>query len=443
MKPFRSVPAVHRLTGAAILAALCGPLLGAEAPIHSPRAQPETFSIERIVSQAMEANAEVKFYEAEIQAARAGRTSAGAWRNPELAGGVGQKSATGGGLASEGVAWSVSLMQPFEWPGRIGLRKAIANRDQELANLGLERFKSDLAGRIRTLAFSLLVAQEKSAVARDVADRFKSLREVLVQRDPAGLTPLLEVRVIEAIELNAQRRASASLLTIHSALLTLNQLRGAKPDDALVVEPSVLRFPPPESIPNLLEAARTNNFELRTRTAELLQQGLRVSLARNERYPSFSLGPTVSEERVGGGRERILGVGIALPLPLWTRNKGNVDMAAARQLQAEASLTAAEREMERKVIEFARTYEAKLSEMAQWQPDSIGHFQEAAELADRHYRLGAVPISTYVELQKQYYEAVEGLLDTKKEAVEAAAQLEMLTGLRLPLSQTAPSGEKK
>ena len=47
--------------------------------------------------------------------------------------------------------------------------------------------------------------------------------------------------------------------------------------------------------------------------------------------------------------------------------------------------------------------------------------------------LATVPISTYVELQQQYLAAVESLLDTKREALEAAAQLELLTGLLEPL----------
>jgi outer membrane protein, heavy metal efflux system len=127
-------------------------------------------------------------------------------------------------------------------------------------------------------------------------------------------------------------------------------------------------------------------------------------------------------------------VGVSLPLPLWNRNKGNIEAALARQIQAEVSLHVTAREIERKVIEAALTYETKLGEIAKWRPDSVEHFREAAEVADRHYRLGAVPISTYVELQKQYLEAVEGLLDTKKEALEAAAQLELLTGLPLPLA---------
>jgi cobalt-zinc-cadmium efflux system outer membrane protein len=79
---------------------------------------------------------------------------------------------------------------------------------------------------VRTLAYGLFAAQEKSAAATEVAERFKALREVLVQRDPAGLTPLLETRVIEATELNAQRKASEAALATQSALLELNQLRG-------------------------------------------------------------------------------------------------------------------------------------------------------------------------------------------------------------------------
>jgi cobalt-zinc-cadmium efflux system outer membrane protein len=72
----------------------------------------------------------------------------------------------------------------------------------------------------------------------------------------------------------------------------------------------------------------------------------------------------------------------------------------------------------------------------------VQHFKEAADLADRHYRLGAVPISTYVELQAQYLDAVESLLDTKREALEAATRLEWLTGLPL-LVTAANTGEEK
>jgi cobalt-zinc-cadmium efflux system outer membrane protein len=403
---------------------------------NSPR------TIEALVVEALENNPELKFYEAEIKTATAGRKAAGSLANPELSAGVGRKTVRGGGLGAEGIAWSASVMQPFEWPGRIGLRKAIANHDLELAQVGYKRFKTALAGRVRTLAFTLFAAQEKSHAAQEVAERFRDLREVLVQRDPAGLTPLLETRVIEATELNAQRRASAAALATQSALLELNQLRGSEPGARLSVSRTQIHFRELPKQDALIASARTNNFELRLREVELAQQGFRVELTKNERYPTISVGPTFSEERAGD-RERIIGIGISLPLPLWNRNQSHIQSAVARQTQAEVSLLVAERELQRKVIEASMSYETKRGEMAKWRPDAVQHFQEAAELADRHYRLGAVPVSTYVELQKQYLDAVEGLLDTKREALEAAIQLEVLTGTTWPFLQATTVEETR
>ena len=83
-------------------------------------------------------------------------------------------------------------------------------------------------------------------------------------------------------------------------------------------------------------AARTNNFELRMRQAELEQQGFKVSLAQKDAYPSFTVGPYFSQERAGD-REQQIGIGISMPLPLWNRNEGNIETATARQKQAETS----------------------------------------------------------------------------------------------------------
>jgi len=401
-------------------------------------------TLDSLVAQALRENPEFQFYQAELTAAKAGRKSARLWANPTLSGGVGQKNSqeVSSGLSAEGVAWSVSLMQPFEWPGRIGLRKAIANRDVELAELGLERFGLALGSRVRVLGYTLFAAQQRAAAAREVAERFKALREVLVGREAAGIAPLLETRVIEATELTMQRKASEAELASQSALLELNQLRGVAPGAGLVVVEPGFTFGASGSNEVLLAQARTNNFELRARAAELAQQGFRLALAKNERYPAISVGPSYSEENALE-RDRVITLGVSFPLPLWDRNTANIEAAAARRMQAEASLFVTQREVERKVLEAAATYESKVREMGKWRGDAVEHFREAAELADRHYRLGAVPVSTYVELQKQYLEAMEGLLDTKKEALEAAARLELLTGLKPALVSSTTAREER
>ena len=387
-------------------------------------------SLDALVAEVLAHNPELNFYRAEIAAARGERRTAGTLANPEVSATLGNKRVSGIG---DGVAWSVSAQQTIEWPGRAPLRKAIANQQIRLAELGLAQFNTALAARTRSLAVTLFAAQEKAAATREVADRFQSLREVLVQRDPAGLTPMLETRIIEATELTLHRRASEASTAEQAALLELNQLRGQPWTETVKVQRPALSLPAAPNVDSLLAAALTNNFELQMRRAELEQQGFKVSLAKNNRNPAFSVGPYLSQERTGDPETQV-GLGVTVPLPLWNRNKGGIETAEARQQQAATSMLVTQRQIERQVAEKAMRYQVKLTEMGKWRPDSIQKFQEAAALADRHYRLGAVPIATYVELQKQYLEAVEALLDTKTEALEAGQQLELLTGVSLSIT---------
>ncbi len=417
------------LLGLGLVAVLARGVVAAEKDSPpSPSIPVASTTLEALVAEVVEGNPELNFYRAEIAAAKGERRTAAAWANPELSASLGRKQVRGGGLSDEGLAWSVGVQQTIEWPGRIPLRKALANHQVQLAELGLAQFKAALAGRARALACSMFAAQEKEAAVREVAERFEQLREVLVQRDPAGLTPLLETRIIEATELTVKRKLSEAALAAQTAMLELNQLRGVPWTNTLRLEPASLAFTNAPNMGALLAATHTNNFDLRMRQSEVEQQGFKVSLARKEGYPAFTVGPYFSQERAGD-REQQAGVAVSLPLPLWNRSKGGVEVAEARQRQAETSLLVLQREIERKVVAAALTYETKLREMAKWRADSLAEFRKAAELADRHYRLGAVPIATYVELQKQYLEAVEALLDTKREALEAGLELQRLTGL--------------
>jgi cobalt-zinc-cadmium efflux system outer membrane protein len=238
---------------------------------------------------------------------------------------------------------------------------------------------------------------------------------------------VLETRILEATTLTLQRQASEATIAAQAALLELNQLRGQAPSATVSVGEAKLNFSASPSLETLLEAARTNAFELRIRQAELEQQGFKVSLAKNERFPSVTVGPFISQDKAVD-TERTIGIGVSMPLPLWNRNTGNIETAKAREQQAQTSLLVTQREIERRVTENALALQVKLAEMAKWQADAPQKFREAAALADRHYRLGAVPIATYVELQKQYLEAIGAMLDTKQEALAAAQTLEQLTG---------------
>jgi len=184
------------------------------------------------------------------------------------------------------------------------------------------------------------------------------------------------------------------------------------------------------SIQMLLQAARTNAFDLRIREAEVAQQGLKVRLAHNERHPALSFGPFYSLE-TAPEQEHQIGLGLSLPLPLWDRNAGNIATSEARRQQAEASLVATQRDVERRVTENAAVLEAKRLEIGNFDRVGMAKFREASDLADRHYRLGAVPLTTFIETHKQYLELITAVAEMRKDALKAAEELESLTGIKL------------
>ena len=392
----------------------------------------EPVALETLVNETVAKNPELKFYEAEIAAAKGGRITAGEWANPELGAELGNKRVRdlAGNKIGDGAVWSVSLAQTFEFPGRINLRKAIANRQIELAQLGLEQFRAALAARTRTLGYQALAAQQKAEAAREVAKRFQDLLDVLVQRDAAGVAPMLETRIIEASAFTLNRRASEAVIAARNAKFELNQLRGLPVSTPVEVARKTIPLKTPPALETLLATARERNFEIRARIAELEQQGLRVQLHQNERWPSVTVAPYVRGERASD-RQREFGLGVRVPLPLANRNEGNIATAKARETQAEVSLNVALRDVERKVAAQLHAYETFVAEMAKWPADAAEKFRDAARKGDENYRLGALPVATYTELQKQYLDSVDALLSTQADALEARQQLEYLTGLSL------------
>jgi outer membrane protein, heavy metal efflux system len=384
-----------------------------------------------LVKQALQRNPELNFFVAEIAAAKGAVRTARTVRNPELSTELGYKNSreNSGGASGDGAILALSFSQTLEYPGRIALRKAIANHDLVLAELHLQQFRLTLAARVRSLAYASTSAHERTKAVQEVASRTQTLNDVLKQRPLAGVAPQLEAQIISANLLTFQRQERESTLAEKTIAAELNQLCGRSADAAVTVSAGPIVFTA-ASVPKLVDAARSNAFDIRIRQVELAQQGFKVALSKNERFPAIAVGPFYSLENAID-REQRVGLGISLPLPLWDRNIGNIASSKARQQQAEASLVLAAREVEKRVAQTAAALDAKRAEIETWKTGALAKLREASESADRNYRLGAVPLPSYIEIQKQYLEAISAFSNAEKDALEAAQTLEILTGQKL------------
>jgi len=399
------------------------------AALLSAAPAPAPIDVADVVREAIEANPERQAYLAAIDAEREAATGADANQDPVLSLELGRKRqrAAGGAFEGEGQVWVASLSQTFEWPERQRLRRALAETQVELAQLGLSRFEQALEARVTALTYRLSRAQLRANAAAEVADRLAALRRALAERDPSGAAPTVELRSVEAAELVARQRASDGSLALRQVAAELNQLRGAPIDAPLAVRPPSLSLAAAPAPAALAESARRGNFAYRARVLESEQLGLQSDLARSDSVPGFTAGPYVSQDGVAGN-ETIIGLRLDLPLPVGSRSGVAERTALQRRRQARAAADAAWRELECDLAQAALTYEARVAQLRAQTDDPAARFSEAARQAEAHFRAGAIPLQLFMDAQAGYIEAVDAALLLQEQVAEAGFRLRELSG---------------
>ena len=387
-------------------------------------------SIDALVADVLKRNAERAIYEAEIAAARGERQQARRWSNPEFSLEAGHKRVgnAAGAPSDEGLVWAASIAQPIEFPGRIALRSAIADRNVELAELGLEQFERHLESRVRTLGQALYLSRTHLDAVDQVVFVLRELLEAVLQRETGGVSPLLERHILEAHLLGFESRRLEARELYQQSLIELNQLRNLPAERNVRIQEPTLALPVLPPLRNLVVRAWDHAFEAQVRRVELEQQGYRTQLARKDRVSAITLEPYISQDNVGE-RETIIGLGLSFPLPLWDRNTGNISAEVSRQRQAEASLLVVQRELERRVVERALAYQSARELLHSLPADFIERMEEAAGLAERHFRLGAISVGTFLEMQTAYLDSLDAYLSTRRKALDSLLELELITGM--------------
>ncbi len=426
--------------GALILAVVIRYGHGADTPV---RAQ---WNVQSLVVQALANNAELKFYEAEVTAAKGQRTQSGLWKNPELSGEYGSRRITDatGELQGDGFTRSVALTQTFEFPGKGSLRKAIANKDIEIAELGLKQFRMALTGRVQMLAYRYQATSINAAAAEEISERSAALVDLLKKRAIAGTAQLLELRVIEGSLVELHKSAKEFIQQREETRLELNALMGRPSSQPLVIRSELTPPTYKLEVNKLVLTGLGQNLQLKGRIAELEKAIRQVSAAKLEAAPDFSIGPFFSQDKAGDLEENF-GGSLSLTLPLWNWNQGNVVTAKARREQADALLLEARRKVEAEITRHIRFYELSQKQLQQMPDDLTGQLRSATDLADRQYRTGAITVQLYLEVQRNFLSVQQTYNEAIQDAWSRLLDLDLLTGgaLNLSLEQLENEGAKK
>ena len=403
-------------------------IVGFSLMLSSARAEAASpCTIPELVAEALTNNPELKAAEADLQAAKGARLQAGLWKNPDVSGFYAWRQLRQTNDNGDGFSDQLSITQTFEFPGKATLRKAIADQDVALGKIGLVQFRDALAGRVKLLAYRYALAGENRQAADLATARSRELIALLNKRPKAGLQAMFDSGVLEGnlAELAVTQHDFA--LEAETTLSELNILRGwpARTPLRVVLPPDLPSLP--DSLDRLLVAGMATSPILQMKELDLKKAHLDVKAAQLAPAPDFAIGPFYSLDKATDHDQKI-GASLTVTLPIWNQNQGNVMASRAGLDKTEATLEQARRDFELSVTKIYQSRQLLDVELKQSNAGLLQRLSHLSDMADRQYRLGAINLTTFLEVQTQFLNANRNVHQAMLDAVSLELDLQLLTG---------------
>jgi cobalt-zinc-cadmium efflux system outer membrane protein len=412
------IPVTHLvLPGRATCAAILASLLSLAA---AAGAQPQQrVTREDAVAAALATAPRATLLRADSAAARARVTSARQWDNPTLSAAYSQSAPT--------QHYGLDLPLDFPW-----LRRARIGSAEAAAGAARWRYQFDRAAlgfEVDTAYTHALASASRAVLSRANVLAADSLVVLARLRRDAGDGTDLDVQLSEVNAGQMANRAADDSLERSSALLVVQALMGLPTDRVVIALADTL------AAPAFAESAATG-------------EPLLVAAAVDAEH-SAELGATLERRRVFGSASLQAGfeagdpsqppgalptIGLSIPIPLFNRNDGAVQLADAEHARARAELALARLEAASQVTRARRALTLALERVARDRRllDGAGRVSALSLLA---YREGAAALPSVLEAQRTAREALATYIDDVAAARTAAGVVRLLT---LTANRTQP-----
>lgn len=378
--------------------------------------------MDQAVVEAERASPELSAAEARVAAARGALVNAQTYPNPEA-------------HVTYGIDWHVGVEQPIEWPGKRALLRALADRDVAAAEVALDGLRIVVAAEARRSFAEALAAKELAAARKVGVSVAQEFVDAATRRVRAGYAGSFEVTRAELEVVRAkldQRRAEGDAA---AALASLAVLLGRDPASPLELSGSLPTSLPTLHVDAILQAALSQHPDVRAQEAVVRAREAAIPAARASALPELRV-ESFYERSKYAADESTAGIGIALPLPLWNRNRGGVMQTQAELAAARAELDGDKRRITREISAAFAAYDTARGTLALWRPELVEQLEAALARADQEYAAGQINAALRLELEKAYADAVREGIDLRLQAARSASALERATIMTLEQMET-------
>jgi cobalt-zinc-cadmium efflux system outer membrane protein len=394
-------------------------------------AQPRTLRLSEAdaVQRALEASPLV-VRSGHLRAAAAAQRVGAAVRlpaNPVVSSTIGYRHDVSGAVPpSTGTEWSLRLEQMFEIGGQRGTRLreadnaiAVAREEQRLA-------VTDARAEARTAYVALQVARAQLEAAQHQVAIGDQLLHAAQARVRAGASSDIELHLAEVERGRFEDDRLQKALEVRAAQRRLQLLLGLPSEVA--VEPTEALVPAPPlhgDVQKLVAAALDRRGEMRVLRAALGHIDAVATRLRRERVPNPTLLADVAQQVPG---QTYAGGGIALPLPLWRRNQGELAAASAERSRLEDEQRLVRHEIELEVASAVEAVQTREAQAKLWSQQIVSAAEANVQLVQQGWLGGKLDLFRVVQVARAAAEARQKQLEIIGELWRARIELDRAVG---------------
>lgn len=322
---------------------------------------------------------------------------------------------------------NMELEQLIETAGKRKKRIAIKKAEQEGSQLEFEEVLRQLRLDLRNNLHSIRRLQLQEKELNTVHRLFNQLNEQY--KIQAGKQHISQVSYF---------RVNSELIGIQKELLDLKtemndriqelriltQMPELKVENIVFDEFSMGKF---KTLPsNLKEQALSQNIYLQTLNNEIQISESQLRLEKAHRTPNFNL--LMNYERGGNVMNNFIGFGLNIDLPIFNRNKGNIQAAKIQVEQNQVSYSMGQLTLGNEIDKILNRLEIYSRNLEQWQKNHDEGQVEVLENYIKYLQERQVTLIEFIDFAQAQREAQQAFLELQEKYSNSIEELQYLVG---------------
>jgi len=322
---------------------------------------------------------------------------------------------------------SVELEQLIETAGKRKKRVAIKRLEHRLAVYEFEELVRELRKELRQHFHHLASVKHSQTQLIDMVQLFAQLEKQYQRQAQQENVSKADYHRIHNETLRLKRDLAELKADAESSLSTLRVLTGITnlEIDALAANESFVSRTP--LLPrDLTELITEQNIGIKKQSTAIEMAKQQLDLEKAQRTPDVTL--QLGYDRGGNIMQDFIGLGIQMDLPIFNRNKGNIQKAKHQIDQEHLTLTALQWELEQTANRYKNQllkYEGVLNE---WSIETEKKQESMVGRYRKHLEERQITLMEFIDYVQSHREARQSFLDMWEKYNHAFEELQYLIG---------------